>query len=99
MGIDYDSGMVVGLQGSEIDLPEGEDCKHQWAYEVVDFTVLSPYYDCDPDGCFMGVGLSNNFDLTEEAIEEFSVELKEARDKFFTITGKQGKLIASQDIT
>lgn len=95
MGIDVGCALVVGLPFYDV-VESGDEY-----YEKYDFTLsrVSPLYDCPSDECLLGVPVARE-DYTYREIKGDILQLVEdAKEKFKQITGKDGKLYVSADVT
>ena len=96
MGIDYDGGMIVGIGGSEISVPEEFlDDLHEWAEEQ-NMDNMSPYYDCPTEDRIFGFNVKDV--LVKDMDEEWLADVKAKADKFKKLTGLDAMLIGIQNI-
>ena len=88
MGVEYSAALVFGLPSSE--LPEME-------YENVGLNRVAPYFDAVLEDCILGifVSCSDDYSAKEIDLNKSILAACEAKDRFFAITGKQGKLFLS----
>lgn len=98
MGIDTSAVLMVGLSSEE--LAGGCD----YYYEVLEekgLSNISPYYDADYDSCNIGIVIESSPDYQSSEVDEETLlsRINEAKEKFFTVTGKSGKLFISPCIS
>ncbi len=96
MGIDTGSALVVGLPF--FDVVEGVDEFYQ--KHELNLSIVYPWYDCDYENCLIGVMLHGK-DFEYDEIDETTLmqNITTAQHKFKKLTGKDGKLYVSPNVT
>lgn len=93
MGIDYRAALVVGLPWSDFD--ENDDLEG-W----VDDEKLERFateYDADSPYCVYGIKYARTSDYDD--INYSVTSVLELKDRFFDITGRDGRLILTLDVS
>lgn len=96
MGIDYSATIIYGLPSEEV--PELlEDFEGDYLYYEKGLSRASPYYDSDSDAWIIGVEIASSgyYQVEDLDMVELIKSIEEAKEKFFTMTGKVGKLYLS----
>ena len=95
MGMDVDASLMVGAEGSDLNVESiiDNDTLYEFA-EKHDLYVCSPYYDCcEHERQFIGIEINYHGDD-----EELAKQIKEAKDKFFDLTGTFGEFAAVPNV-
>lgn len=96
MGIDTGSALVVGLPFDDV-----VDCSDEY-YEKYDgcLSLVSPWFDCDHDDTLLGIILYGK-DFAYQEIDETTLmqKITAAQHQFKKLTGKDGKLYVSPNVT
>lgn len=95
MGIDVGCALVVGLPFYEVVESSGE---YYEKYEDV-LDIASPTFDCDHDRCLLGVFIASEYYEYQEITGDVQSLIDEALDRFRQVTGKQGKLYVTANVT
>ena len=95
MGMDVDAKLMVGAEGSDLNVESIIDNETLYEFAVEhDLDVCSPYYDCcEHERQFVGIEINYYGDD-----EDLPKKIKEAKDKFFEITNTFGTFQATPDV-
>lgn len=96
MGIDTGSALVVGLPF--YDVVDSDDEFYDEYCSAL--SRISPWYDCDSDECLIGIVLYGE-DFAYQEINETTLmqKITSAQHQFKKLTGKDGKLYVSPNVT
>jgi len=95
MGMDVDAMLMVGAEGSDLNVESIIDNDTLWEFaEEHNLDVCRPYYDCcEHERQFVGIEV--NYYGDDEALVK---DIKEAKDKFFKITNTLGEFRAAPNV-
>jgi len=98
MGIDYNGGIIVGVEGRELACELDEDI---WGLiDKYDLDHASPQYDDDLEDCIIGKWVTSELKVSD--LERFVVECqvaKEILDKIPAFDSATIMIYGTQDIT
>lgn len=93
MGISINGGMIVGLFGHTINIPEGDDL-YDWAEDnCLDY--MSLYYDAGCGDTVFGFRID---DISVNEIDKFADDVKTLGKRFKDLTGQDAMLFGMQDV-
>lgn len=93
MGISTDAVLIVGRVGSDLD---------EELLDLVDegkLELASPWYDADREDSYVGVVVAISYGAEPIDLTKLMDEVDKAKTKFFNLTGLEGKLFVTPDVT
>ena len=96
MGINVSAVLIVGLPSEEL----GDYTYYSEVLEGLGLSTFSPYFDSDFSDWIIGIDVAYSGDYCCSEVGDYlDRHIEEAKQEFFTLTGKHGKLFISPDIT
>ena len=98
MGIDIACSLMVGLPFLEV----AEDGGEWWDKHEGELSRYSVWYDCPDKACLLGIGVLEPQDYSYEEVTNVNsllAQVEKAKEKFKDLTGLEGKVYITPNIT